>query len=231
MFKGKSVLVVIPARSGSKSIKNKNILKINRKPLINYSIEYAKKSKIVDNIIVSTDSKKYLNLIRKYKLTIPFLRKKLLSGHNTPDYPVIKDALLRCEKHFNKIFDIIIILRPTSPFRERNLIEKSIKLLINNKFCTSVRAMQKTDKHPYRHWITLKKKKFVKSVISNISEPYNLPRQKLPVCYFQTGDIETIKRNTILSGSVSGSKVLPLIIKNPFLDIDELEDLKKIKYF
>ena len=76
MLKMKKVIVIIPARQGSKSIKDKNIKKINGKPMLEYSIEYAKRSKIVNQIVVSTDSKKYLDKIKKYKLGFSVLRKK-----------------------------------------------------------------------------------------------------------------------------------------------------------
>ena len=66
MFKNKNVIVIIPARSGSKSIKNKNIRKFKGKPLIYHTIEYAIKSKIIDEVVVTTDSQKYINLIKKY---------------------------------------------------------------------------------------------------------------------------------------------------------------------
>ena len=100
MFNGKKVIAIIPARSGSKSIKNKNIIKIKGKPMIEYTIEYAKKSKLVDQIIVSTDSQKYLSKIRKYNLTYEILRKKKLSKDLTQDFPVVKDALIKSELFF-----------------------------------------------------------------------------------------------------------------------------------
>ena len=95
MFKNKNVLAIIPARSGNKSIKNKNIRKFKGKPLIYHSIEYAKKSKLVDEIVVTTDSQKYLNLIKKYKLNFSIKRSKRLSGDYVQDFPVIKDAFLK----------------------------------------------------------------------------------------------------------------------------------------
>ena len=222
------MFAIIPARSGSKSIKNKNIIKIKGKRMIDHSIEYAKKSKLVDEIVVTSDSKKYLNLIKRFRLKYSILRKKKLSGDLVVDYPVIKDALKKSEQFFKKKFHYIILLRPTSPFREKGLIEKSLRLLSKNIKATSVRAMIKTKSHPFRHWEYKKNKTFVTSIISKIYEPYNIPRQKLPIFFFQTGDIETIRRSTLFDGSVSGKKVLPIFLKS-FSDIDDRNDLKKIK--
>ena len=227
MFNGKKVIVIIPARQGSKSIKDKNIRKIKGKPMLMHTIEYAKKSKLVDQIVVSTDSKRYLKKIAKYNLNFSVLRKKKLAGDLVQDFPVIKDALSKSEYFFKKKFEYIILLRPTSPFREKKLIENSLKLLVSHKRASSVRAMYKTKQHPFRQWEFMTNKVFVKSILRKIYEPYNLPRQKLPKFFFQTGEIETVKRSTIMKGSISGKYILPFFIKKQSIDVDELNDLKK----
>ena len=227
MIKKNNVLVVIPARSGSKGIKNKNIKIIKGKPLFFHTIDYAKKSKIVDNIILSTDSKKYAKMAERYGLEVPFLRPQNISQDYIQDFYVIKHALVNSENYYKKKFNLIVLLRPTSPFRQHGLIEKSISLLINNINSTSVRSVYKVSEHPYRSWI--KKDKFITGFVNDVFEPFNIPRQKLPKIYFQSGDIETIKRKTLFKGSVNGKKVIPLIIKKKSLDIDSKDDLKKIK--
>ena len=227
MYKKNKVLVIIPARSGSKGIKNKNIKIIQKKPLLAHSIIYAKRCKFIDRIVVSTDSNKYANIARKFKADVPFLRSKKLSGDKVKDYPVIRNCLKISEKYYKTLFDYIILLRPTSPFREKLLIEKGLKKLHNNKFSTSIRSVIQTKKHPYRHWKIIKKGKMI-SIVSNIKEPYNIPRQQLPKMFFQTGDIEIVKRKTIMNGSISGTRVIPLIVKS-FYDIDTIDDIKNIK--
>jgi len=228
MYKNKKILVVIPARSQSKGIKNKNIIKLNGKPLLAHSINYAKKSKIVDKIIVSTDSLKYATIAKKYKAEIPFLRSKKLSRDLVPDYPVIYDSLIKSEKFFKFKFDYVVLLRPTSPKRKKGLIEKGIKRLHARKDATSIRSVVKTYDHPYRHFL-INKKNIMKTIIKNIKEPYNLPRQRLPKFYFQSGDLEIIKRKTLINGSVSGNNMLPLLINNyKSIDIDTIDDVKKL---
>lgn len=227
MYKKKKILVVIPARSGSKGIKDKNIRMFKKKPLLSHSISYAKKCKLIDQIIVSTDSIRYANIAKKYKVNVPFLRSKKLSGDKVQDYPVIKDCLKMSEKYFKNIFDYIVLLRPTSPLREKKLIEKGLRKLHKNKISTSVRSVIKTRHHPYRHW-KINKKGELKSIIDNLKEPFNFPRQLLPKMFFQSGDIEIIKRATIMKGSISGSHVIPLEVKS-YKDIDVIEDLKNVK--
>jgi len=227
MYQKNKVLVIIPARSGSKGIKNKNIQIIKKKPLLGHSISYAKKSKLVDKIIVTTDSIKYATIAKKYKVDVPFLRSKKLSGDKVQDYPVVKDCLKRSEKYYNTKFNYIILLRPTSPFREKQLIEKGLKKLQKDRTSTSIRSVIQTKNHPYRHW-KIDKKGRIKSIFKYLNEPYNIPRQQLPKMFFQTGDIEIIKRKTIINGSVSGSNVIPIIVKS-FNDIDRIEDIKILK--
>ena len=99
--------------------------------------------------------------------------------------------------------------------------------LHKNKISTSVRSVIKTRHHPYRHW-KINKKGELKSIIDNLKEPFNLPRQLLPKMFFQSGDIEIIKRATIMKGSISGSHVIPLEVKS-YKDIDVIEDLKNVK--
>ena len=227
MYKKKKILVVIPARSGSKGIKDKNIRTFKKKPLLSHSISYAKKCELIDQIIVSTDSIKYANIAKKYKANVPFLRSKKLSGDKVQDYPVVRDCLAMSEKYYKNIFDYIILLRPTSPLREKKLIEKGLQKLHKNKIGTSIRSVIKTRHHPYRHW-RINKKGELKSIINNLKEPYNIPRQQLPKMFFQSGDIEIIKRATIMKGSISGSHVIPLEVKS-YKDIDVIEDLKNVK--
>ena len=227
MYKKNKILVIIPARSGSKGIKNKNIRKIKNKPLLSYSIIYAKKCKLVDEIIVSTESTKYAKIAKKFGAKVPFLRARKLAGNKIQDYPVILECLIKSEKFFKTKFNYIILLRPTSPFRESRLIERGLKKLHNSKISSSVRSVINTRIHPYRHWKINKYGK-MESIIKNKKEPYNIPRQQLPKLFFQSGDIEVIKRETIFKGSVSGNYVLPLIVKS-YVDIDTMQDLKKIR--
>tara|TARA_B100000959_G_C14664301_1_gene493717 strand:- start:7 stop:693 length:687 start_codon:yes stop_codon:yes gene_type:complete len=227
MYKNNKILVIIPARSGSKGIRNKNIKKIKNKPMLCHSIIYAKKCKFVDEIIVSTESLKYAKIAIKFGAKVPFLRKKKLAGDKIQDYPVILESLIKSEKFFETKFNYIILLRPTSPFREPKLIERGLKKLHYSKISSSVRSVVNTKIHPFRHW-KINKYGMMKSIIKNKKEPYNIPRQQLPKLYFQSGDIEVIKRKTIFKGSVSGKYVLPLIVKS-YKDIDTLQDFKKIK--
>lgn len=221
------IVSVIPARYGSKSLPRKNILPLNGIPLIGHSISYSKKSNLVNKTIVSTDSEEIATIAKNFGADVPFIRPEKFAQDNTRDYPVIRHALDFFESNGFK-FDIFILLRPTSPMRPSGLIEKAVKILENNLDASSVRSVTRIKEHPYRAW-----KKDSDGSISGFveeHESYNMPRQELPSLYFQTGDIEAIRRETIINGSVSGDKVFPLIIKHKdMIDIDSIDDLDRAK--
>lgn len=126
-----------------------------------------------------------------------------------------------------EVYDAYILLRPTSPIRPEGLIEKAIEILKNNPTATSVRSVAKIKEHPYRAW-EFNLNGSIKGFVENIEESYNIPRQELPDVYYQTGDIEIIRRETILSSSISGDNVFPLVIgHDEMVDIDEVSDFEK----
>ena len=226
------VIEVIPARSGSKSLPKKNILPLKGKPLLCYSVDYGLFSPIVSKVIVSTDSEDYAQISRTCGAEVPFIRPIELSQDNTRDYPVMRHAFDYFEAK-GEIYDIYILLRPTSPLRPKGLIEKAVEIIIQNPTASSVRTVTKIKEHPYRAW-SINDDGSMQGFVSTVEEPYNIPRQELPEILFQTGDLEAIRRETLFKGSVSGDKVFPLIINYiDMVDIDELSDLanaeKRIK--
>ena len=115
---------VIPARKESKGIKNKNILKIFRKNLVEYTFEAAKKSKVKSNFVL-TDSEKIKKISKKYKINSTYVRPKILSKDKTSLSETLYDFYL-WTKRKKIFFDYLIVLQPTSPLRDHNDINKSI---------------------------------------------------------------------------------------------------------
>ena len=164
-------------------------------------------------------------LFRSHGAEVPFLRPAEISGDEAQDFPVIQHALNELEFFYQKQIDAIVWLRPTSPLRPENLIERAVELLDLHPQCTSIRSMVKSNEHPYRQWVAIGD--FIEGFVGDINEPYNLPRQKLPRVLFQSGDIELVRRETIINGSMSGGKISPLIVKREdMLDIDHVDDLR-----
>ncbi len=157
---------------------------------------------------------------------MPFIRPEDLAQDDTQDYPVFRYALNTLEDLYNEHIDIVVLLRPTSPLRPPGLIEKGIALLQRFPEASSVRSIAPSKEHPFRQWRTIGE--YIVGYETEVFEAYNLPRQQLPPVFFQTGDIEIIRRETLLSGSISGEHILPLIIKSEeVVDIDNISDWHK----
>lgn len=133
MYKKKKVLVIIPARGGSKSIPRKNIKLLNGKPLISYAIRAAKGARYVDRVIVSTDDQEIANVAKRFKAEVPFLRPAHLATDASPMLPVLQHAVA-CLEGNDKFFpDIIVLIHLTSPFLTADDLDKGIKEMIDNK--------------------------------------------------------------------------------------------------
>ena len=126
------ILCTICMRSGSKGVKNKAYRKINGFPLFYYTLSVAQKSKLFDEIVISTDSKKIAKMCKKYNANIFFLRSTNLSKDNTPKIDVIKDALLKAEKYYDKKFDCIFDLDITSPLRKISDLKDAYEVFKKN---------------------------------------------------------------------------------------------------
>ena len=188
------VLCVITARSGSKSIKNKNIKKFCGHPLLAHSIFQSINSKFIDRTILSTDSKKYAKIGLKYGAEIPFLRTKKNSRDKSNDIDVFKEIIDKLKK--KELPDVIVHLRPTTPLRKKNEIDKAVKLFISSK-CDSLRSVTLSEKNLFKSWYI--SKNFLKPIYNGnmIKEPWNMGRQQLPRTYYHNGSIDIFWRKTL----------------------------------
>lgn len=139
-------IAVIPARSGSKGLKDKNIKILNGKPLIAYTIEAALDSGVFDEVMVSTDSEKYASIAKKFGAAVPFLRSEELSADASSSWDAVKDVLIRYKNSGND-FDTVCLLQPTSPLRPAEDIKKAFSLFIQ-KDAKAVVSVCETDHSP-----------------------------------------------------------------------------------
>lgn len=226
----KEVLVIIPARGGSKSIPRKNVKLLNGFPLIAYSIAAGLKAKLVNRVIVSTDYEEIANVALKFGAEVPFKRPAKYAEDLTPDLPVFVHALKWLKDHENYNPDVVVHLRPTSPVRPLNMVDEAVKSLLTHTDATCVRAVVTANENPYKMWRIKNTDSRMENLlnIKGIAEPYNAPRQALPQVYWQTGHIDAIRPDAILKGSMSGKSIYPLIIDSRFtVDIDTREDWKR----
>ena len=223
------ILCIIPSRSGSKGIKNKNIMDFKGKPLLAWSIEQAQKCNYNMRIIVSTDSQEYANIAIKYGAEVPFLRPVEISNDLYTDIEFINHCIDWLKKNEKYTCDIILQLRPTSPTRNVEDINKALKLFIKNrdKF-DSLRSVIPFEKSPFKMY-SLNDNKLTPlfNEINNIHEPYNQPRQILPQCYLHNGYIDILNTSILNDNTISGKKIIPFIMDdNNNLDIDVIQDMK-----
>jgi CMP-N,N'-diacetyllegionaminic acid synthase len=233
-----NILCLVPARSGSKGIIDKNIKVLNNKPLLCHSIDQAKESKYYKNkqmrIVVSTDSEKYANIAKNSGAEIPILRPSEISQDLSTDFEFMKHMIDYLKENENYNPDIILQLRPTQPLRNINDIDKCLDIFINRyEEYDSLRTVVPYEKSPFKMY-EVKNNLLVplfKTLIVNekiIDEPYNQCRQLLPQTYLHNGYIDILKPYLLDDGKISGDRIYPYIMnKEDTIDIDTYDDWNK----
>lgn len=217
------VLVIIPARGGSKSIPRKNIKLLHGIPLIAYSIAAGLKASLVTRVIVSTDDEEIATIAKEWGAEVPFMRPKELGRDDTLDLPVFQHALTWLSENENYNPDIVIHLRPTSPFRPPDSIDQAVSMMRDIDNAESVRSIVPSGQNPYKMWI-FDKSGFILPLLDapGLVEPYNMPRQRLPQTYCNSGHIDVIRPRAIMEkNSMTGEFIVPLILEPQYsIDID-----------
>ncbi|MDC1356991.1 acylneuraminate cytidylyltransferase family protein [Pseudomonadota bacterium] len=192
----KSRLCTICARGGSQGVPNKNIILINGKPLIAYSIELAKKSNYFDDIAVSSDSQKILDIAASFGSTINIKRPKKFSKDISPKIPAIRHCWIKSEDISNKQYEYIVDLDVTSPLRSMDDLKNSIKLFDNNN-ATNLITGCISRRSPYFNMIKIKNKKYASLV--NSPDKQITRRQDTPNCYDMNASIYIWSREAIMN--------------------------------
>jgi N-acylneuraminate cytidylyltransferase len=216
------VLALIPARGGSKGIPRKNILPFAGHPLIAYSIAAGGKAESVCRTILSTDDEEIASVARRYGAETPFLRPSGLAADRTPDLPVFQHALEWLEVNEGYKPNIVVHLRPTTPIRPPDLVDRAVKIALDHPEADSVRSLTPAHQNPFKMWLSDGEDKLIRPLVMvpGMEEPYNAPRQSLPTAYAHTGLIDVIRPATIRQmNSMSGRVILPIFF-DPAYDID-----------
>ena len=219
---------IIPARGGSKGIPKKNIIMLGDKPLIAYSIETSLGCREIERTIVSTDDEEIAEIARQCGAEVPFLRPRELAQDNTVDFPVFLHALTWLKENENYAADLVVHLRPTSPFRAHDLIARAIEKLGRFPDADCLRTINEAPVTPYKLWE--KEGEYLRpfAQLEGV-ESYNMPRQELPGVYWHNGVLDVIRTGTILDqGSISGTRILHLeMAEDAVVDIDNYHDLNR----
>ncbi len=216
-------LAIIPARSGSKRIKNKNIKKFFKKPIIYWSIKAAKESKLFDKIIVSTDSNKIANISKRFGADVPFLRPKKLSKDIVNVDQVVKHAI-QWFKEKNIFFDHVCCIYPTAPFLTKKIIRKGLNLLIKKKklFSFTVTSFS----HPIERALEIKKNGNIFTISKNSEKKRS---QNFRTLYHDIGQMYWGTSEAFLKDKKIFSKNSVAITIPRYLahDINTIEEWKK----
>lgn len=228
------ITAIIPARGGSKGIPGKNIKLLGSKPLIAHSIEQAKNSRYINEIIVTTDDENIAKISGDYGATVPYLRPSEISGDFATDYEFIKYHLEWCQINNLTLPDLLVQLRPTYPLRKVSILDDCIEKMLMNSNYDSLRTIIPNEKTPYKMYTINKDNNVLIPLfkeVNEIKEPYNQPRQILPQTYLHNGYIDIIRTNSFLNlDSITGNIICPYILpKEELFDIDTLEDWKKVE--
>lgn len=211
---GYKVICIIPARGGSKGIKDKNLKKVCGQSLLSYPIRAAIKSKVCDKIIVSTDSKKISTLAKKLGAEVPFLRKKKFSGDRVTTEKTLQNALKEAENFYKTKYDICVFLTCTNIFRKSSWIKTAVNTLKTNKKIDSAFSVHSFYKHVWHK----SGKKFVK--VSKWMKSYTSRQTGQKLYREDTGLASATRSKFWRSGKRIGKKVKFIINDDAFTGID-----------
>lgn len=226
MYKNKRFLAIIPARGGSKGILNKNIMDICGKPLIAYTIEAGKKSKYIDEIVVSTDSDAIKDISQQYGANVPFLRPEHLSNDSAKSIDLVLHTIDFYKNNNNMCYDYVILLQPTSPLRTFVHVDEAIEKLMESSRSSLV-SVREADENPVIMRSIQNNK--LKEVIS--FEGQNLRRQDLPTFYILNGAIYINSNDMLIHKKkfVDEDSMPYVMSKESSVDIDTMLDAKLVE--
>jgi len=222
------IVAIIPARSNSKSIKDKNIQSLGKRPLMAWSIQAALDTPEIDRVIVSTDFYVYQFIAQQYKAEAPFLRPEDISGDNNTDVEWVVHLLDWLADHENELPKYLIHLRPTSPLRDIKYISQAIECIKQHPRATALRSVVQMQQSVYKYFEI--ENSYLKLIGSDSFDLdlANKPRQFYPATYDANGYVDILKTEFILDSGkkkIHGDKVLAFPV--PYItDIDSMKDLE-----
>lgn len=230
-----SVIALIPAREGSKRIPGKNIRPLAEHPLIAYTIAAALNSNIFERVIVSTDSETIGKVAQNYGAQVPFLRSPLFAQDHSRDIQWVKEALTWLKEQ-GETYDCYAILRPTSPFRQAETIQRAWSVFLSQNEIDSLRAVELCKQHPGKMWV--RQDNLIQPLLRgnepslneqqiNLDIPWHSsPYQALPLVYVQNASLEIAWCRVVWeTHTIAGTKIVPFFTEEyEGLDINDGKD-------
>ncbi len=225
------ILAIIPARGGSKGVPQKNIREIKGYPLIAYSIVAARLSKMINRVIVSTDSEEIAEIAKHYGAETPFIRPKELAQDTSGDIGFVRHAIDYMYENESFISEYLVHLRPTTPLRKVSLIDKAILMCMESEECCSLRTAHMASESPYKWFVKDSEGKYFRSIQNGISnEEANGARQRFPDVYIPDGYVDVMKSSYVLKNNILHGPNMLAFESPACTEIDTLDDFEYIKY-
>jgi N-acylneuraminate cytidylyltransferase len=218
-----SVVALIPARSGSERVPEKNIRPLAGHPLLAYAIAAAKQAGIFDRIVCSTDSGKIAEVAQRYGADIPFLRPQALATSTSPDIEWIRHALDQLDEHY----DLFAIVRATNPFRGPDVLRRGLEQLLGTPEADSIRGVERVKQHPGKMWVLEGSTMRPLLDQSHLDVAWHAGQyQALPEVYVQNSALEIAWTRVVSqTGTREGRVVAPFLTSgHEGFNIDDEED-------
>jgi CMP-N-acetylneuraminic acid synthetase len=207
-----TIVGLIPARAGSKRVADKNIRPLAGHPVMAYTIAAALQSEVFSDVVVSTDSEDYAQIARHYGAEVPFLRPPELAGDVSPDIEWLEYTLKKLAQDGRK-YDCFSILRPTSPFRLPETIQRACQAFLAEEGVDSLRAVERCRQHPGKMWVIRGKRMMPLLPLSPQEQPWHSSQyQSLPEVYVQNASLEIAWTRVVLEErTIAGTVVMPFL--------------------
>lgn len=224
------IIAIIPARSGSKGVPHKNIRNLGGRPLLEWSIKACLRSKLINRVIVSTDSEEYVEIANNLGAESPFLRPPEISGDSSTDYEFVIHALDWLAAHGGEP-ELLVHIRPTTPFRAPALIDDAIEAFRNETRATALRSVHEMSESAYKTFeIGPAGQLKLLGSESTALDSSNLARQQLPATYQANGYVDVLSTRFIRShGLIHGEWVLPFITPT-VVEVDTEDDFAHLEF-
>ena len=225
-----SAVALIGARSGSERVPGKNVRRLAGHPLLAYAIETARQSEVFERIVVSTDDDEIAEVAKSFGAEVPFRRPAEAASDTATDCQVFQHALEWLQHHQRYVPELAVHLRPSGPVRETALIERAVQLMLQNPEADALRSVGPAEQTPYKMWRI--ECSYLRPLIElpGFKVAHSMPRQKLPVAYWQNGYVDIVRPRTILElESMTGQIVLPFVVEGKIHELDYVDQIPALE--
>lgn len=225
MINQKSILAIIPARGGSKGLPRKNVMELGGMPLLSWTIQAAKRSKYVDRVILSSDDEEICAVAKDYDCDVPFIRPSELASDTSDSASVVSHAL----EQAGTGFDIIILLQPTSPFRNEKNIDDALEQFVYNEALSLVSVAQLNKSPEWLFSLNSENNRLSQLFLNNGLVTRRQDSQK---AYFLNGAIYIFDKNYFIKSNrfIDEHTLAYVMETSASLDIDTIEDFNYARF-